>query len=102
MIDSNQLHREVLQVDLSGNNSFNQIKLFCMDTTKKVSEHFKITGSWDSKSKKLKAKYPQLTDTDLKFEPGKESELLSRLESRLKKTREEVISLIKSVELAKV
>jgi hypothetical protein len=47
-------------------------------------------------------KYPQLTDADLKFEPGKESELLSRLESRLKKTREEVISLIGSVELEKV
>lgn len=74
-----------------------------MDTTKtKSSEHFKITGSWDTKSKKLKAKYPQLTDADLKFEPGKESELLSRLESRLKKTREEVISVIRSVELAKI
>lgn len=74
-----------------------------MDTTKtKSSEHFKITGSWDTKSKKLKARYPQLTDADLKFEPGKESELLSKLESRLKKTREEVISVIRSVELEKV
>ena len=74
-----------------------------MDTTKtKSSEHFKITGSWEAKSKKLKAKYPQLTESDLKFEPGKESELLSRLESRLKKTREEVISAISSVELEKV
>jgi hypothetical protein len=74
-----------------------------MDTTKtKSSEHLKITGNWEAKSKKLKAKYPQLTESDLKFEPGKESELLSRLESRLKKTREEVISAISSVELEKV
>jgi hypothetical protein len=74
-----------------------------MDTTqKKSTEHFKITGSWDVKSKKLKEKYPQLTDADLKFEPGKESELLTRLESRLKKTPEEVIELINSVQLAKV
>lgn len=74
-----------------------------MDTTKtKSSEHFKITGNWEAKSKKLKAKYPQLTDADLKFEPGKESELLSRMESRLKKTREEVISAIRSAELEKV
>ena len=54
------------------------------------------------KSKKLKEKYPQLTDSDLKFEPGKESELLSRLESRLKKTREEVIELINNILPAKV
>ena len=73
-----------------------------MDTTKtKSSEHFKITGNWETKFKKLKAKYPQLTDADLKFEPGKESELLTRLESRLKKSREEVISVISSVELEK-
>ncbi|MEY4628854.1 MAG: hypothetical protein RLZZ595_1180 [Bacteroidota bacterium] len=73
-----------------------------MDTTKtKNSEHFKITGNWEAKSKKIKAKYPQLTDADLKFEPGKESELLTRLESRLKKSREEVISVISSVELEK-
>jgi len=74
-----------------------------METTqKKSTEHFKITGSWDVKSKKLKAKYPQLTDSDLKFEPGKESELLSRLESRLKKTREEVIELVNNILPAKV
>jgi hypothetical protein len=37
-----------------------------MDTTKtKSSEHFKITGNWEAKSKKLKMKYPQLTDADL-------------------------------------
>jgi len=74
-----------------------------MDTTKtKSSETFKITGSWDVKSKKLKEKYPQLTDSDLKFEPGKESELLSRLETRLKKTHEEVVEIINNIQLAKV
>lgn len=61
----------------------------------KTSEAFKITGNWDAQSKKLKATYSQLTDADLKFEPGKENELLSRVEHRLNKKREEVISIIK-------
>ncbi len=74
-----------------------------METTqKKSSETFKITGSWDVKSKKLKEKYPQLTDSDLKFEPGKESQLISRLETRLKKTHEEMVEIINNIQLAKV
>jgi hypothetical protein len=73
------------------------------DTTKKPSElAFKITGDWATQSKQLKAKYPQLTDADLKFEPGKEAHLLSSLQSRLHKSREEVIEIIKNVQLAKV
>jgi hypothetical protein len=74
-----------------------------METTqKKADENFKITGDWAVQSKKLKAKYPQLTDSDLKFEPGKESELLTRLQSRLTKSRQEVIDVIKHAQLEKV
>ena len=74
-----------------------------MDTTqKKPTENFKITGSWDAQSKKLKEQYPELTDADLKFEPGKESELITRLQSRLKLNHEQVVEAIKSVHLEKV
>jgi uncharacterized protein YjbJ (UPF0337 family) len=66
-----------------------------MDTTqKKNGETFKITGNWDSQSKKLKEKFPQLTDADLKFETGKENELLSKLQTKLNLKREEVIAII--------
>ena len=59
------------------------------ETTKKPSDlAFKITGDWINQSKQLKTKYPHLTDADLKFEPGKEEQLLSRLQSRLHKSRE--------------
>lgn len=57
-------------------------------------ENFKITGDWESQSKELKNKFSQLTDSDLKFEPGKENELLTRVETRLKKNRQEVIGII--------
>jgi hypothetical protein len=74
-----------------------------METTqKKSSENFKITGNLVAISKKLKAKYPQLTDADLKFEAGKENEMISRLEKRLNKNHEEVIEILNKVQLEKV
>ena len=53
-------------------------------------------------SKTLKEKFPQLTDADLKFETGKDAELFARLEKRLNKKRDEVISLLKKGQLEKV
>jgi hypothetical protein len=76
-----------------------------MENFNKNVETFKITGNWANQSKTLKGKFPQLTDADLKFETGKENELLGRVETRLKllgrvetrlnKKREEVINIIK-------
>lgn len=63
--------------------------------TSKTPEAFKITGDWKVQSKLLKEKFSQLTDSDLKFETGKENELLGRVQSRLNKDREEVINIIK-------
>lgn len=57
-------------------------------------DFFAITGDWDIQSMTLKEIFPQLTDKDLQFESGREAELLARIESRLKKTREEIINII--------
>ncbi|WP_428661705.1 CsbD family protein [Runella sp.] len=65
-------------------------------------EIFKITGNWDSMARLLKDKFAQLTDADLKFEPGKENELIRRVELRLNKKREEVINIIKKGQPEKV
>ena len=66
------------------------------------SELITIVGNWDEQSKTLKEKFPQLTDADLKFEIGKDVELFMRLEKRLNKKRDEVISLLKKGHLEKV
>jgi hypothetical protein len=63
-------------------------------------EPFKIIGDWDIQSKRLKEKFSQLTDADLKLEDGKEEDVLIRMESRLKKKRDEVIFLIKKSRVA--
>ncbi len=74
-----------------------------METTqKKTVGSFKISGNWEGQSKKLKTKYPQLTDSDLKFEAGKENELLGRIEKKLSKNREEVIEIISHLQVEKV
>jgi len=61
----------------------------------KGTEVFKISGDWKRQADSLKAKFPQLTDADLKFESGREDDLLKRVEARLHKKREEVINIIK-------
>lgn len=68
-----------------------------MDTNsnKNGSEKFKIIGDWNKQSKELKEKFSQLTDSDLKFEPGKENELIERVGNRLNKKADEVMNIIK-------
>jgi hypothetical protein len=61
----------------------------------KAEEKFGITKDWDNQSKQLKEKYSDLTDADLKFETGKEDEMITRLEKRLAKKREDVIAILK-------
>lgn len=58
-------------------------------------EQFKMTGNWEEQSKELKSKFSQLTDSDLKFEAGKENEMIKRMETRLGKNHDEVVEIIK-------
>lgn len=62
---------------------------------KKGLEVFKISGDWKRQADKLKDKFPQLTDADLKFQSSREDDLLERVEARLHKKREEVINIIR-------
>ncbi len=74
-----------------------------METTEnKAGSTFKVIGNWDTQSKALKTQFANLTDSDVKFETGKENELLSRLQNKLGKNREDVIAIIKKGEPAKV
>ncbi len=63
---------------------------------RKSSELFKFSGDWNKQSKALKAKYPKLTSEDVKFESGKELDLIKRLEVKLNKDKNEVIDILKS------
>lgn len=71
-----------------------------MEATKKNVQPFAITGNWAIRSEQLKKEFPSLTDADLKFETGKEEDLLKRVETRLNKQRDEVVGIIKKAEPA--
>ena len=49
-----------------------------------------MKGNWNVMKGRLKQKFAQLTDNDLRYEEGKEEELLGRLQKRTGKTREEL------------
>jgi hypothetical protein len=67
-------------------------------TTNNNAETFKVTGDWAAQSKNLKERFTTLTDADLKYEPGKEIDLLKRVENRLNKDRAAVLSILRSAE----
>lgn len=56
-----------------------------------------IEGNWNEVKGKLKQKYSDLTDDDLAFAEGKEDELLGRLQKKLGKAKEELISEIRNL-----
>jgi uncharacterized protein YjbJ (UPF0337 family) len=54
----------------------------------------KAFENWDDKKEHIKKAYPQLTDDDLAYKAGQEIELLERLQKKLKKSKEEVRTLL--------
>ena len=54
----------------------------------------KVTINWSEQTNKLKQKFSTLTDHDLEFEQGKMEEMITRLQSKVGKTRHEIYQLI--------
>jgi len=57
----------------------------------------RIKGNWNETKGKLKQKYGELTDDDLRFEEGKEDELIGRLQKKTGKSKDEVRKMISEV-----
>ena len=58
----------------------------------------KLKGSWNETKGKIKQAYGDLTDDDLKYEEGKDDELYGRLQTKLGKTREQVIDWLRGLD----
>ena len=50
----------------------------------------RVKGNWNEIKGKLKQKYGDLTDDDLKYADGKEDELLGKLQKKTGKTKEQL------------
>jgi uncharacterized protein YjbJ (UPF0337 family) len=57
----------------------------------------KVTINWNDQMRKLKEKFSILTDKDLRFEQGKLDEMVSRIQSKVGKTRHEIYQLITKI-----
>jgi len=57
----------------------------------------KLAAPWDEVREHLKEHNVDLTDDDLRYEPGQEDDLLERLGKKFNKSKEEVKGLIESV-----
>ena len=57
----------------------------------------KLKGNWNVIKGKIKQEYADLTEDDLRYQEGKEDELLGRLQRKMGKTKEEVKSWIDSI-----
>ncbi len=56
-----------------------------------------IKGNWNVLKGKMKQKYADLTDEDLKYADGKEDELLGRLQKKTGKSKEELTDEINNL-----
>jgi uncharacterized protein YjbJ (UPF0337 family) len=56
-----------------------------------------INGSWNEAKRKLKQKFVTITASDLLLAEGNHDQIYSRLESKLGKTKDEIINLISSL-----
>ena len=58
---------------------------------------FEVGKNWNNQKMRLKQKFPQLTDADLRFEPGKEFEMLTKVGAKLDLKLDEVIRILNRV-----
>jgi uncharacterized protein YjbJ (UPF0337 family) len=60
-------------------------------------DKLEFKGKWNEWKGKIKQAHGDLTDNDLKYEEGKDEELLGRLQQKLGKSRVDLITWLKSL-----
>jgi hypothetical protein len=56
-----------------------------------------VIGYWNEKKEKLKQKYPVITEEDVRFNEGKEKEMIEMLGYKLGKSNQELLNIIVSL-----
>lgn len=60
-------------------------------------DKLELKGRWNELKGKAKQQYAELTDDDLTYEEGKDDELVGKIQTRLGKTKDEVVDWIRSL-----
>jgi uncharacterized protein YjbJ (UPF0337 family) len=59
--------------------------------------NIKVVGYWDEKKEKLKQRFPNITDEDLRYREGKEKEMIEMLGNKLGKSKQELLNIIVAI-----
>lgn len=62
-----------------------------------IMDKLELKGKWNILKGKVKQTYADLTDDDLKYEEGKDDELLGRLQEKTGKGKDELVKWLKSL-----
>jgi uncharacterized protein YjbJ (UPF0337 family) len=62
-----------------------------------IMDKLELKGSWNVIKGKVKQAYADLTDDDLRYEEGKDDELLGRLQQKTGKGKDELVKWLKSL-----
>ena len=62
-----------------------------------IMDKLELKGKWNEIKGKVKQAHGDLTDDDLRYEEGKDEELLGRLQQKMGKSRDELIMWLKSL-----
>ena len=76
------------------------VLLFCnliLKLKTKIMDKLEFKGTWNEIKGKIKQVHANLTDDDLKYEEGKDDELLGKLQQKIGKGRDELVKWIKSL-----
>ena len=60
-------------------------------------DKLEIKGKWNEIKGKIKQAHADLTDDDLKYEEGKDDEMVGRLQKKLGQSREQVVRWLNSL-----
>lgn len=60
-------------------------------------DKLELKGRWNELKGKAKQAHGDLTDDDLRYEEGKEDELYGRLQTKLGKTKDEIVEWFRSL-----
>jgi uncharacterized protein YjbJ (UPF0337 family) len=69
----------------------------CLSIKPFIMDRLEFKGNWNEIKGKAKQQYGDLTDDDLKYEEGKEDEMVGRLQKKLGKTRDDVVQWLRSL-----
>jgi uncharacterized protein YjbJ (UPF0337 family) len=60
-------------------------------------DKLELKGKWNILKGKIKQEHADLTDDDLRYEDGKDDELLGRLQQKLGKSKDELVQWLKGL-----